>query len=105
LEKDNYLIPPMEQLLQTMSGSDTFSLLDGFLGYNQVLVSEEDRLKTTFRTKWGTFAYKHMPFRLINAGETFQRAMDVAFKGLINKCAVVYLDDVMVYSKDGREHI
>jgi hypothetical protein len=50
-EKDNYLVPPMEQLLQTMSGSDMFSLLDGFLGYNQVLVSKEDRLKTTFRTK------------------------------------------------------
>jgi hypothetical protein len=68
-EKDNYPVPPMEQLLQTVSGSEIFSLLDGFSGYNQVLVSEEDRLKTTFRTKWGTFAYKHMPFGLINAGE------------------------------------
>jgi hypothetical protein len=61
-EKDNYPVPPMEQLLQTVSGSQIFSLLDGFSGYNQVLVSEEDRLKTTFRTKWGTFAYKCMPF-------------------------------------------
>jgi hypothetical protein len=48
-EKDNYPVPPMEQLLQTISGSEMFSLLDGFSGYNQVLVSEEDRLKTTFR--------------------------------------------------------
>jgi hypothetical protein len=47
-EKDNYPVPPMEKLLQTMSGSEIFSLLDGFSGYNQVLVSEEDRLKTTF---------------------------------------------------------
>jgi hypothetical protein len=47
-EKDNYPVPPMEQLLQTVSGSEIFSLLDGFSGYNQVLVSEEDRLKTTF---------------------------------------------------------
>jgi hypothetical protein len=47
-DKDNYLVPPMEQLLQTVSGSDIFSLLDGFSGYNQVLVSEEDSLKTTF---------------------------------------------------------
>jgi hypothetical protein len=78
-EKDNYPVPPMEKLLQTMSGSEIFSLLDGFSGYNQVLVSEEDHLKTTFRTKWGTFAYKRMPFGLINAGETFQRAMDIAF--------------------------
>jgi hypothetical protein len=80
-EKDNYPVPPMEKLLQTVSGSDIFSLLDGFSGYNQVLVSEEDRLKTTFRTKWGTFAYKHMPFGLINAGETFQRAMDIVISG------------------------
>jgi hypothetical protein len=65
-EKDNYPVPSMEQLLQTVSGSEIFSLLDGFSGYNQVLVSEEDHLKTTFRTKWGTFAYKRMPFRLIN---------------------------------------
>jgi hypothetical protein len=61
----------MEWLLQTVSHSDIFSLLDGFLGYNQILVSEEDRFKTTFQTKWVTFAYKHMPFVLINAGESF----------------------------------
>ena len=57
LKKDNYPIPPMEQLLHTVLGSEIFSLLDGFSGYNQVLVSEEDCLKTTFWTKWGTFAY------------------------------------------------
>jgi hypothetical protein len=88
-----------------MSGSEIFSSLDGFLGYNQVLVSEEDLLKTTFRTKWGTFAYKHMPFGLINAGETFQRAMDVTFRELIKKCVVVYFDDVTVYSKNKEDHI
>jgi hypothetical protein len=95
----------MDKLLQTLSGSEIFSLLDGSSGYNQVLVSEEDRLKTTFRTKWGTFAYKHIPFGLINAGETFQRAMDVAFWGLIKKCVVVYLDDVTVYLNNIEDHI
>ena len=44
-DKDNYPVPPMEQILQLVSGSELFSLLDGFLGYNQVLVAEEDRLK------------------------------------------------------------
>jgi hypothetical protein len=79
---------------------------NGFSRYNQVLVSEEDRLKTTFWTKWGTFIYKCMPFWLINAGAILQRAMDVAFRGLINKCVVVYLDDVtMVYSKNRTYHI
>ena len=70
-DKDNYLVPPMEKILQMVSGSKLFSLLDGFFGYNQVLVVEEDRLKTTFRTMWGTFAYRIMPFGLINAGATF----------------------------------
>ena len=70
-DKDNYPVPPMEQLLQMVSGSELFSLLDGFYGYNQVLVAEEDILKTTFRTKWGTFAYRRMPFGLINTGATF----------------------------------
>ena len=75
------------------------SLLDGFSGYNQVLVAKEDRLKTIFRTKWGTYAYDKMPFGLINVGATFQWAMDIAFKGLLNKSVVVYLDDITVYSK------
>ena len=82
-----------------------FSLLDGFSGYNQVLVAEPDRLKTTFRTKWGTFAFKRMPFGLINVGATFQRAMDIAFIGLIRKSVVVYLDDVTVFSKHRSDHI
>ena len=81
------------------------SLLDGFSGYNQVLVSKEDRLKTTFRTKWGTYAYDKTPFKLINVGATFQQAMDIAFIGLINKSIVVYLDDITVYSKIREEHI
>ena len=67
----------MEQILQTVSGSEIFSLLEGFAGYNQVLVSKQDRLETTFRTKWGTFAYKRMPFGLINIEAIFQRAMDI----------------------------
>jgi hypothetical protein len=70
-DKENYPVPLMKQLLQTVSGSESFYLLYGFSGYNQVLVSEEDQLKTTFRTKWVTFSYKRMPFDLINAGETF----------------------------------
>ena len=89
----------MEQILQKVYGSKILSLLDGFSGYNQILVSLDDQLKTTFRTPWGTYAYRNMPFGLINVGETFQRAMDIAFRGLINHSIVVYLDDVTVFSK------
>ena len=87
-----------------VSGSELFSLLDGFLGYNQVLVAEEDRLKTTFRTRWGTFAYRRMPFGLINVGAMFQRAMDIAFHGLIGHSAVVYINDITIFAKRREEH-
>ena len=87
-----------------VSSSELFSLLDGFSSYNQVLVAEEDRLKTTFRTKWGTFAYRRMPFGLINVGATFQRAMDIDFHSLIGRSVVVYLDDVTIFSKKREEH-
>ena len=81
------------------------SFLDGFSGYNQVLVHPDDQLKTTFRTKWGTYAYRKMPFGLINVGATFQRAMDIAFKGLVNKAIVIYLDDITMYSKKRSDHL
>lgn len=48
-----------------------FSMLNGFSGYNQVLVKGEDQHKTTFTTKWGTFVYQKIPFRLSNVGATF----------------------------------
>lgn len=81
------------------------SFLDGFFGYNQVMVHPDDQLKTTFRTKWGTYAYQKIPFGLINVGATFQRAMDIAFKGLVKKSMIIYLDDITVYSKKRKNHL
>jgi len=81
------------------------SFLDGFSGYNQILVHLDDRLKTTFRTKWRTYAYQKMHFGLINAGATFQWAMDIAFKGLINRSIVVYLDNITIISKKRANHL
>jgi hypothetical protein len=80
-------------------------MLDGFCDYNQVLVLEEDRPKITFLTTWGTYAYVKIPFRLKNAGSTFQRAMDHVFKYFIGKFMVDYQDDLMVYSKSREIHI
>jgi hypothetical protein len=71
-DKDNYPVPPMEQILQQVSGSERLSLLDGFSGYNQVLMSPPDQLKTTFRTPWGTYAYRKMPFGLIMSALPFR---------------------------------
>jgi hypothetical protein len=95
----------MEQILQHVSGSKRLSLLDGFSGYNQVLMSPPDQLKTTFCTPWGTYDYRKIPFGLINVGATFQRAMDITFHSLINQSVVVYLDDVTIFSKNKGYHL
>ena len=86
--------------MQVVSGSEQFSLLDGFSGYNQILVKEDDRYKTTFTTKWGTMAYQKMPFGLSNAGATFQKAMDKAFQNLMYRFVLVYLDDITIFFKE-----
>ena len=104
-QKDNFPLPTMEKILQKVASSKLMSFFDGFSRYNQILVHPDDRLKTTFRTKWGTHAYQKMPFGLVNAGATFQRAMDIAFKGLINRSVVIYLDDIIVFSKKRANHL
>jgi hypothetical protein len=76
------------------------SLLDGFSSYNQIKIKRTDKYKTIFITRWGTFAYEHMPFGLSNAGATFQRAMQIAFDDLIGKIIQIYLDDLTVHSKN-----
>ena len=85
--------------LRTILGAKIFSLLDGFSRYNQVLVTNANQLNTSFKTPWGTFSYKRIPFGIINAGGTFQISMDIDFKGLVHKCVVVYLDDITTFSK------
>ena len=73
-------------------------MMDGFSGYNQINVLLEDQEKTAFTTPWGTFMYTNMPFGLMNAGATFQRAMDIAFAREIGKFVVIYMDEITVFS-------
>lgn len=77
--KDHYPLPKMDHILQRVVGSSRISLLDGFSGFNQILVHLDDQDKTIFTTLWGTCKYVKMPFRLKNVGATFQRAMDIVF--------------------------
>ena len=81
------------------------SMLDGFSSYNQVAVHPDDQEKTTFTTPSGTFMYAKMPFGLMNAGATFQRAMDTAFLKEKDKFVVIYLDDITVFSKNDQYHL
>ena len=87
--KDNYLLPKMDHILRRVVGSQRMSMLDGFSVYNQVVVHLEDQEKTTFTTPWGTFIYTKMPFGLMNAGATFQRATDIAFSEENDKFVVI----------------
>lgn len=103
--KDHYPLPSIEKILQVVAGSERFSLLDGYLGYNKIMVKEEDQFKMAFTTKWGTYAYTKMSFRLSNVRATFQRDMDIVFRGLINKIVLVYLDDITVFSKNVASHL
>ena len=90
--------------MSKVSGSKRFSFLDGFSDYNQVLVKEADRYKAAFTTKWGTYAYSKMHFGPTNVGAIFQKEMEIAFKNMIKRFVLVYLDDIIVYSKDVAEH-
>jgi len=103
--KDNYPLPKMDLILQNIVGSQRMSMPDGFSGYNQILVHPDDQEKTPFTMPWGTFMYAKMAFGLMNAGATFQRAMDIVFAEEKDKSMVVYLDDITVFSKRKEDHL
>jgi len=103
--KDNYPLAKMDHILERVVGATRISLLHGFSGYNQILVYPNDQPKTAFTTPWGTFMYVKMPFGLMNAGATFQRAMDIVFAKEIHDFLVIYLDDIIVFSKSGNRHL
>ncbi|KAH7839034.1 hypothetical protein Vadar_034023 [Vaccinium darrowii] len=79
--------------------------MDGFSGYNQILMAPEDHEKTTFTTEWGTYCYRVMPFRLKNAGSTYQRAATTLLHDMIHKEVEVYVDDMIVKAKEREGHL
>jgi hypothetical protein len=103
-KKDNYPLPKMEHILERVTGSSRMSMIDVFSRYNQIFVFLEDREKATFTTPWGTFMYAKMPFGLMNEGETFQKAMDIAFIGEKDKFVFIYIDGITVFSKYDKEN-
>ena len=74
--KDNYPLHKMDHVLEKVVGANRISMIDEFSGYNKISMNVQDREKTAFTTPWGTFMYDKMLFGLMNAGATFQRAMD-----------------------------
>jgi hypothetical protein len=104
-EKDTYPLQLINDLIHTrMEDAFEFSSFDLAEGYHQIPIAEQDKYKTAFITERGLFEFNVMPFGLSNAPATFQRFMDSILEKHNRKCCLVYLDDILVYSKDIESH-
>ena len=96
--KYDFPIPHIHLLVNSTARHSMLSFMDGFSGYNKILMALEDMEKTTFITKWGTYCYKVMPFGLKNAEATYQRATTTLFHDMMHRDVEVYVDDMIVKS-------
>uniref|UniRef100_A0A388KM38 Reverse transcriptase domain-containing protein n=1 Tax=Chara braunii TaxID=69332 RepID=A0A388KM38_CHABU len=98
-------LPRIDDLLERLCGATYFSKLDLKSGYHQIEIQPQDRYKTAFKTRYGHFEWVVMPFGLTNAPATFQAAMTTEFRDLLDRSVLIYLDDILVYSRTLDEHI
>ncbi|XP_072087222.1 uncharacterized protein [Arachis hypogaea] len=95
--KDHFPLLFMDQMLERLAGHAYYCFLDGYSGYNQIVVDPRDQEKTSFVCPYGVFAYRRMPFGLCNAPATFQRCMLSIFSDMIEKFIEVFMDDFSVF--------
>lgn len=103
--KNRFPLPNIEDLIDQLQGAKIFSSIDLAAGYHQIAIPEADREKTAFFGHDGLYEYCVVPFGLCNAPAVFMDEVTTALRGLIGKCCVVYLDDILVYSKTPEEHL
>ena len=103
--KDSYPLPRIDDSLDALSGSVWFSTLDLASGFWQVEMDPKDQEKTAFATTGGLYEYKVLPFGLANAPATFERLMEQVLMGLHWQTCLVYLDDIIVFSKTFETHL
>ncbi|KAF4332523.1 gag polymerase env poly [Fusarium beomiforme] len=102
--KNRYPLPLVTEILDRIQGAKFFSKIDVKDAYHRIRIAEGDEWKTAFRTRYGHFEYVVMPFGLTNAPATFQHYIHEALRGLVDTICIVYLDDILIFSKTREEH-
>jgi hypothetical protein len=102
--KNQYPLPRIDDLLDQQQGARVFSKVNLRSGYHQVRVKEEDIPKTTFRTRYGHYEFLVMSFGLTNVPAVFMDTMNRVFKDYLEQFTVVFIDDILIYSRTSKEH-
>ncbi|XP_058774497.1 uncharacterized protein LOC131648787 [Vicia villosa] len=102
--KNKYPLPRIDDLMDQLVGASVFSKIDLRSGYHQIKVKDEDVQKTAFRTRYGHYEYSVMPFGVTNAPGVFMEYMNRIFHEYLDQFVVVFIDDILIYSKSESEH-
>ncbi|CAI7914306.1 unnamed protein product [Closterium sp. NIES-54] len=103
--KSRYPIPRTDDLLDQLRGARYFSKINLCGGYHQIRVFADDCHKTAFCTRYGSYKFTVMPFGLTNVPSTFQLTINRVFRDLLDRCVIVYLDDILIFSKIREQHL
>jgi hypothetical protein len=102
--KNKYHLPRIDDLFDQLKDAKIFSKIDLRSGYHQMRIKDEDINKTTFRTRYDHYEFTMVPFRLSNVPVVFMCLMNGVFRDYLDKFVIVFLDDILVYSKTEEEH-